>query len=62
MKQNGLVRNDTEVVVVDFKSAEEESELSISKARSWSRSRLFQKSGVGVSIFEIGIWESDLES
>ena len=47
MKQNGVIRNDTKVVVVDLKQAESES--SILKVRSsspnWSRS--FRKSGVG---------------
>ena len=74
MKQNDMIRNDTGVAVVDFKSAEEESEssyeseLAISKAKSCSRNRscLFQKSGVGirveVTIFELRIWESDSES
>ena len=45
-----MIRNDTVVAMVDFKSAEEESESSILKRRGRSRSCLFQKSGVGVGV------------
>ena len=41
MKQNGVIRNDEGVGIVCFKSEELESESSILKARSRSRSRSF---------------------
>ena len=52
-----MIQNDEGVGIVYLKL--EESELFVSKARSWSRSRLYQKRGVGVrvgvALIEIGM-------